>query len=330
MKTDVLIHRLKGVLRIARARFGTLRPGSAAYERQIEMESKHYVKVYSRDSDGRLMEPAPAAWNQLLDNTSGRIADKTGKAPDEHIVEMLRGQAGAAMLSLGCGAGGLELYYAREAREATVTGLDINPETLKLGAGKAADEGLAVTFGQADLNTATLPEAAYDVVLCHASLHHLLRLEHVFDQVWRTLRPGGRLVVIDVMARNGYLLWPKTRKIANELFRTLPRQFQLNHTGYRDARYDGKIWAPDTRAEGMECLRSAEIVPMLRARFREESFVGSHAFCRRFFDTMYGPNYDLSRRLDRAIFDWLWELDCHYIDSGQLEPETFFGVYSRD
>lgn len=330
MKTDVLLHQLKGAVRVARARFGALRPGSAAYDRQIEMESEHYSKVFSGDSDGKLMEPAPSAWDALLDRTSQRIAAITGRSPDEQMIEMLRQRPQAKMLSLGCGAGGLELYYAREVRVATITGLDINPEILKLGTAQAAAEGLGVSFEQADLNTARLPEAAYDAVLCHASLHHLLGLEHVFSEVKRTLRPDGRLVVIDVMARNGYRLWPKTKKIANEIFRTLPAPFRLNHTGYRDARYDESIWAPDTRAEGMECIRSEEIVPMLRERFREETFVGSHAFARRFFDTMYGPNYDLNRPLDRAIFEWLWELDCHYLGRGELEPETFFGVYARD
>jgi hypothetical protein len=42
---------------------------------------------------------------------------------------------------------------------------------------------------------------------------------------------------------------------------------------------------------------------------------------------MYGPNYDLSRPLDRAIVDWLWALDCESLDRGELAPETFFGIY---
>ena len=42
---------------------------------------------------------------------------------------------------------------------------------------------------------------------------------------------------------------------------------------------------------------------------------------------MYGPNYELDKPLDKAIFDWIWALDRHYIESGALPPETFFGIY---
>ncbi len=315
------------MFRVARARMGALRPGSAAYDRQLAMELKHYRKVFGTGEGGKLMEPAPSAWDETLTRTAERIAAKSGRDMDAHVLALLREKPGGRMLSLGCGAGGVELYYARESPGAEIVGIDINPEILELGRKQAAKEDLAVRFERADLNTDALPEAAFDLVFCHASLHHLLNLERVMAQIRRTLRPGGRVIAIDVMARNGYRLWPETKRIANDLFRGLPAQFRLNHTGYRDARLDSAVWAPDTRAEGMECLRSEEIPGLLRASFQEEVFVGSHAFARRFFDTMYGPNYDLNRPLDRALFEWLWLLDCHYLDTGALKPETFFGIY---
>lgn len=39
------------------------------------------------------------------------------------------------------------------------------------------------------------------------------------------------------------------------------------------------------------------------------------------------PNYNLERGLDRAILDWIWELDCDYLDTGGLKPETLLGIY---
>jgi hypothetical protein len=77
----------------------------------------------------------------------------------------------------------------------------------------------------------------------------------------------------------------------------------------------------------MECVRSEDIVPLLAASFTVRHFVPLLSLGRRFFDLMYGPNYDLERPLDRAVFDWIWELDCESIDEGRLRPETFFGVY---
>jgi len=44
---------------------------------------------------------------------------------------------------------------------------------------------------------------------------------------------------------------------------------------------------------------------------------------------MYGPNYDLSIPLDLAVFNWIWELDSHYLSNSTLKPETFFGIYAK-
>jgi hypothetical protein len=42
---------------------------------------------------------------------------------------------------------------------------------------------------------------------------------------------------------------------------------------------------------------------------------------------MYGPSYDLTAPLDKAVFDWIWEMDVHHLAAGKLQPETFFGMY---
>lgn len=68
---------------------------------------------------------------------------------------------------------------------------------------------------------------------------------------------------------------------------------------------------------------------MLDATLQRVHHVPYFTLSRRFFDTMYGPNFDLSAPIDRALFEWIWQLDCHYLQSGQLRPETFFGVYRR-
>jgi hypothetical protein len=132
---------------------------------------------------------------------------------------------------------------------------------------------------------------------------------------------------MDIITPSGYQMRPETRKLAQAIFATLPERLRVNHRAYSKPRADVELWAQDTRDAGMECIRSGDIVPLLRANFREVHYVALHALARRFFDLMYGPNYDLARPLDQAIFNWIWELDCDALDSGRLEPESFFGVY---
>jgi SAM-dependent methyltransferase len=197
-----------------------------------------------------------------------------------------------------------------------------------MGRNSAAAEGLPVRFEQADLNHVELPRAEFDLVFCHAALHHVLELERLANQIRGALKPGGELAVVDIISRNGYRMWPETRKLVRSLWATLPPRYRVNHTR-RGCPVDARIWEADTRRTGMECARSEEILPVLRRHFQQKLFVGYQAFCRRFFNTMYGPNYDVGRALDRAIVDWIWELDCECVRSQDLKPESFFGIFGE-
>jgi SAM-dependent methyltransferase len=234
------------------------------------------------------------------------------------------------MISLGSGPGGVELMLAREAPEAQYDCVDVNPSLLALGSRRAAEEGLPVSFQQGDLNTIKLPEREYDLILCHASLHHVIELEWLAAQMRKALREGGELIVVDVITRNGFRMWPETRRIVKALWKTLPEQYRINHTAYPQKRVDADIWEADTRVSGMECIRSQDVLPVLARHFRTEILVPYMSISRRFFDTMYGPNYDLSRPLDGAILSWLWELDCSYLDQKVLRGESVFAVYRGD
>jgi SAM-dependent methyltransferase len=306
-----------------------IRTGTAAYDEHIEQERAHYRELYEgpQADRERLMEPSTQVWDDIHARAAGRIRAKSGEEMDGHIVSRLRGISNPRLLSLGCGPGGVELAIAREARHARLLGLDVNEQLLELGRASAAAEGLSVEFAAADLNQADLPHAEFDIVFCHASLHHILELERLFAGIKKALKPGGELIVMDVMTRNGYLMWPETKQLARAIFATLPERLRVNHTAYPQKYADSEIWERDTRKAGMECVRSEDIVPLLRNHFEERVFVPLLSLCRRFFDSMYGPNYNLDRPLDSAIVEWIWQLDCDSLDTGRLRPETFFGIY---
>lgn len=319
--------RMRSLGAVFRGYSNYLKPGSRAYKRHVEQEVEQYEHVHADRHDESLLEPAPASWLDMQGRAARRIREATGDDMLGHVLTRLRARAGVRMLSLGSGPGGLELSFARDAPEARIVCMDLNAGLLERGRAQASSEGLAVRFEQADLNLIELPAAAFDLVFCHASLHHLLELEHVFGQIKRTLRPAGELIVIDIVTRHGYRMWPETRKVANAIWKTLPARYRVNHTSYHVETEDRVVFEADTRSVGMECIRSGDILPLLSEEFETVAYVPHHSLCRRFFDTMYGPNYDLDRPLDRSILDWIWELDCHYLDTGVLRPETFFGIY---
>ncbi|MFB3825257.1 MAG: class I SAM-dependent methyltransferase [Bryobacteraceae bacterium] len=299
------------------------------YRAHMAAEIEHYSKVYSGpESRARLIEPVPASWAEIQRLAAEKIQAETGADITGHVLARLRARERPRLLSLGSGPGGVEMVFARECPEADYVCMDVNAELLALGRARAAEEGLPVIFEQADLNAVTLPRGAFDLVFCHAVLHHVVELERLAAQIAAALRPAGELIVVDVITRRGQRMWPETRRTARAIFRTLPERYRVNHTAYSEKRTDRDLWEGDTSRAGMECVRSEDILPVLRARFRERLFVPYLAFSRRFFDTMYGPNYDLTRPLDSALLRWIWELDCDSLARGALRPESFFGVYA--
>ena len=76
---------------------------------------------------------------------------------------------------------------------------------------------LGVEFEKADLNTVLLPENEFDILFCHASPHHVLKIEAVARQIRKTMRENGELVVAGILTRDGNLTWPEDRKLVRAI-----------------------------------------------------------------------------------------------------------------
>jgi ubiquinone/menaquinone biosynthesis C-methylase UbiE len=98
-------------------------------------------------------------------------------------------------LDVGCGTGFLALELA--ARGHRVTGVDLAPAMLDLARNKAAAQGLAVHFQEADAENLPFPAGSFDLVVSRHVLWTLPRPEAAIDDWMRALRPGGRLAIVD-------------------------------------------------------------------------------------------------------------------------------------
>jgi 2-polyprenyl-3-methyl-5-hydroxy-6-metoxy-1,4-benzoquinol methylase len=188
-----------------------LKPEGHEYER-LTHEEKIFLddqKETGRTARDTLQQPVPPSWIEVENRAAALVRARTGTDLLGHVLARLRSASGVRMLSLGSGPGGIELALAREAREARITCIDLNPNLVQLGQERAEQEGLFVDFHTGDLNRLELEPGVNDVVFCHASLHHVLELERLVQQIRGSLRDGGELITVDVSTRNGYLMWPK-------------------------------------------------------------------------------------------------------------------------
>jgi ubiquinone/menaquinone biosynthesis C-methylase UbiE len=81
-----------------------------------------------------------------------------------------------------------------------VVGIDLTPGLLKAGAERLRDSGVTNVLLQ-EGNAEALPfvAASFDVVFCRSSLHHFAHPYRAIEQMVRVSRPGGRLVLIDLV-----------------------------------------------------------------------------------------------------------------------------------
>ncbi len=107
---------------------------------------------------------------------------------------------GCDVVDLGCGSGQLTLDLARQAK--SVLAVDFSAEMLELLGQRAAKAGLGnISTRRCTLQALDLPPASLDLIVTNYALHHLRHPEKaaLLHQAARWLRPGGRIVIGDMM-----------------------------------------------------------------------------------------------------------------------------------
>lgn len=137
-----------------------------------------------------------ASWDQHgsagLVKVTAAVLDVAGVTPDAQVVD------------LGCGTGQISLPLAM--RGAQVLAVDVSSAMVRRLQSEAQRLGVTRLEGLAlPIEELALPEESVDLVISSYALHHLRDVDkaRLVSAAFRWLRPGGRLVVADMMFGRG-------------------------------------------------------------------------------------------------------------------------------
>jgi len=122
---------------------------------------------------------------------------------DQEILDRIRQAAAltpqSRVLDLACGPGIVAVALARDA--GGVVALDLTPTMVSRARSRCAEAGLDnVHCVLSQGETLPFADASFDVVVNRSAVHHFPDPTSILAEVARVLRPGGRLVVSDVVS----------------------------------------------------------------------------------------------------------------------------------
>ncbi len=282
---------------------------SDLYQEKAARESEVWGRIFSNEK-------------QIEFRKTDRAAAKTLRVGRDKmsLIPTLRRQGlqPVSGLSLACGSGRAERNFIAQGICQRFHGVDVAEKALEEARKEAASASLDITYEQGDLNSIQLKPASFDLVLAQNCLHHVLQLEHLADQIHRSLTPQGALWIDDYVGETQFQYSEKRIETANAVLALLPEKFRTN-------RATGKIVdqvkrpVPGRLISPFEAIRSAEIMPVFLERFEVLERRQSGGIMR--LVTPLGAKTEYAQSEDtRALFALLQYLDETLVKEGVIEP----------
>ena len=115
-------------------------------------------------------------------------------------IELAQIAPGEDVLDVGCGTGEIAMRAkARTGPAGYVAGIDPAPEMIDAARQKAARAGVEIDYRVAAVEALPFADATFNVVVSSLMMHHLPAdlKPRALAEIYRVLKPGGRLVVVD-------------------------------------------------------------------------------------------------------------------------------------
>jgi len=173
----------KEILPVLDRRFGTWRVSIA----REPMTVRQLARTYDEQA---------ACWGAKIRRLrTGTFYDEIWASVSESLDAASEGRQ-LNVLDCGIGQGAFSLALAEQFEvKPHISGIDLSENMLNEAAETLGREGLSFTLKRADVRRLPFEDSQFDIVASAHVIEHLPRPEIVVREMWRVLKPGGRLVL---------------------------------------------------------------------------------------------------------------------------------------
>jgi len=148
----------------------------------------------------RILEKRKRQSEQYFNSVAGRLGKNycPGRSWEAIGHFLLHLTPKIKIADLGAGEGVLSQLLARRAE--SVVCVDNSPKMVEFGSELAEKNGFSnLTYKLGDMEDVPLKTNSFDLALLSQALHHAQHPQQAIDEAYRILKPGGQLIVIDLL-----------------------------------------------------------------------------------------------------------------------------------